>query len=691
MRSITKARTRSHVARIERQARICLRRGNQVVPVPAGQKGPRLHEWQKLQLHEADIEVYFGETDNIGVILGSASHGLVDIDLDTPEAMRAARFFLPETDRIHGRPSKPRSHLFYECEPPPKPAKFMDADGTAIVECRSNGQQTLIPPSFHPSGERYKWEATGQPARVDARVLIRQVSRLAACALVARHWLSKGARHELTLALSGSLLRSNWAQEEVEHFVTAAAFASMTDEEWKVREKNVKSSLTRLATGKPTTGIPKLASFLGDDVVSKFLEWLEISPDVNRGSFSQTPVLWPEQPDSAAFHGLAGEFVSIIEPQSEADPMALLSQFIVGFGNVIGRSAHCLVEADKHFTNLYAVLVGPTSKGRKGSALSHVRRVLCETDSAWADNCIASGLATGEGLIESVRDSIYSKDGEKLVDAGVDDKRLLAVESEFAQQLKLMSREGNILSTVIRQAWDTGSLRTLTKNSPAQASGAHISILGHITGQELRRYLNQTELANGFGNRFLWLCVKRSKLLPEGGKLNDDSLKDFSERLTSVVEWARRVKKMNRSTKARKLWADVYPELSEGSAGLLGSVTSRAEAQVTRLSLIYALLDHSPRIQTQHLKAALAFWEYSKASAEFVFGESLGDPLADEILRALRQNDSGMTRRRRFRTCSEGTSEALILPEPLLFLPRAVWLPVDQSQLVVDQMSGGLC
>src|SRR5262249_32824568 len=147
----------------------------------------------------------------------------------------------------------------------------------------------------------------------------------------------------------------------------------------------------------------------------------------------------------------------------------------------------------------------------------------------------------------------------------------------IAQQLKLISREGNILSAVVRQAWDSGNLRTLTKNSPAQATGAHISIVGHITASELRRYLNQTEIGNGFANRFLWLCVQRSKVLPEGGKLDEDDLLQITERLKITIEWARRVKRMYRSEKARRLWAEVYPELSEGRAGLLGAVTSRAE------------------------------------------------------------------------------------------------------------------
>ena len=74
-------------------------------------------------------------------------------------------------------------------------------------------------------------------------------------------------------------------------------------------------------------------------------------------------------------------------------------------------------------------------------------------------------------------------------------------------------------------------------------------------------------------------------------------------------------------------------------------VTARAEAQTVRLALLYALLDGKGEIDAPHLQAALAVWEYCEASAAHIFGNALGDPVADEILRALQQacND-GMTR-----------------------------------------------
>jgi hypothetical protein len=363
---------------------------------------------------------------------------------------------------------------------------------------------------------------------------------------------------------------------------------------------------------------------------------------------------WPDPIDRAGYYGLAGDIVRLIEPHSEADPVALLSQFHVAFGNVIGRTAHFTAEADAHYCNLFISLVGTTSKGRKGTSWGQAQRVLHNVDPIWCEECIKSGLSSGEGLIWAVRNPIYRRESisdtncnvgqQDLVDAGVADKRLIVLESEFGSVLKVIGRERNTLSAIIRQAWDTGTLRTLTKNAPAHATGAHISIIGHITRNELRREISETDMANGLANRFLWLCVRRSKCLPEGGALHTVDFAPIVQRIRECVEFARHVGTVYRDDNARTVWAKVYPRLSDGRPGLLGAATSRAEAQVMRLAAIYALLDMSAVVRAEHLMAALAVWEYAEQSAKYIFGSALGDPAADAILAALREHPEGMDR-----------------------------------------------
>jgi len=347
--------------------------------------------------------------------------------------------------------------------------------------------------------------------------------------------------------------------------------------------------------------------------------------------------------------------VATIEPHTESDAVAILIQTLVAFGNVLNRRPHFLVEADPHALNLYAVLVGKTAKGRKGTSWSRVRQLFEMADPDWVAQCVRGGLSSGEGLIWHVRDPITKEEPirEKKeitgyqtvkIDAGVEDKRMLIFESEMALVLRILQRDGNTLSAISRQAWDNGNLRVLTKNNPISATGAHISIIGHITQDELRRYLNETETANGFANRFLWMSVRRSKCLPEGGQLQDDQLEPLVHRLKAAIQFGRLTGRIILDQQARELWCKIYPDLSEGGLGLLGAVTSRADPLVLRLSCLYALFDQSDQIRVEHLKAGMEVWRYSFDSARYIFGSTVGDHVADRILKALQQRPEGMTR-----------------------------------------------
>jgi len=230
----------------------------------------------------------------------------------------------------------------------------------------------------------------------------------------------------------------------------------------------------------------------------------------------------------------------------------------------------------------------------------------------------------------------------------VADKRLLVVQPEFASVLQVAARAGNTLSTAIREAWDSGNLRTLTKNDPVVATDAHVCIIGHITADELHAELTATAVANGFANRFLFAAVRRSKLLPFGGEAFDHAeVKALADRLRERGATARGRRRIEMTPDARAAWENVYRELSASGDGLHGAVTARAEAQVCRLAVVYALLDGADNIDVPHLLAAVAIWEYCDATAKFTFGASLGDRIADEIMRRLlAAGDTGMARTR---------------------------------------------
>ncbi len=391
---------------------------------------------------------------------------------------------------------------------------------------------------------------------------------------------------------------------------------------------------------------PKEVEDIAKDVSSRY------APAAAPAEDPSTLVLsyqWPQPPTDAAYYGLAGEIVRAIEPHTEGDPVALLVQLLLGFGNLIGRETHFVADGARHALNLFAALVGSSSKGRKGTAWKRILRLLSRVDPTWVESRVMNGLSSGEGLIWAVLDPIDKKEPVRdksrrvtgydtvRVDEGIEDKRLLVQEAELSSTLRAMGREGNALSAQLRGAWDGDTLRAMTKNSPASATGAHISIIGHITRDELLRDLDKTEQANGFGNRFLWVCVQRSKALPEGGHPWPAELDRLLPRLQQARAFVMTVKEVHRTAEARELWAGMYGQLSEGAPGLLGAMTARAEAQVMRLACLYALFDLVPEVRPVHLEAARALWRYCEDSAKFVFGESTGDPVADRLLAELRK------------------------------------------------------
>ena len=301
---------------------------------------------------------------------------------------------------------------------------------------------------------------------------------------------------------------------------------------------------------------------------------------------------WPVL-DEAAYHGLAGEIVKAIEPHSEADPVAVLIQFLTAVGNIVGRKFYFQVERDRHHPNAFVVLVGASAKGRKGTSWGWVRSVIKIADECWASDKIKGGLSSGEGFIYEVRDALkkwnVKEQTAETIDPGVADKRLLVIEPEFASALAVMERHGNTLSSLIRKAWDGDKLSTLTKNTPLTATDAHISAIGHITENELKARLTSTDAADGFANRFLFPLVKRSKLLPFGGSIDDQAIESLGKRLAEIVwkDIPELPLRITMTENAAEVWRQAYASLSAGNLGMVGAVTARAEAQTIRLAMIF--------------------------------------------------------------------------------------------------------
>jgi hypothetical protein len=110
-------------------------------------------------------------------------------------------------------------------------------------------------------------------------------------------------------------------------------------------------------------------------------KWPSIVPSDAQNSYLAEPA-WPVIHE-AAYYGLAGEIVRSIEPHSEADPVAILLQFLAAFGNAVGISPHYQVEGDKHrgkavHRHVRRDLQGTTRQSRR-PILTSVSSVMSQT------------------------------------------------------------------------------------------------------------------------------------------------------------------------------------------------------------------------------------------------------------------------------------------------------------------------
>jgi hypothetical protein len=344
----------------------------------------------------------------------------------------------------------------------------------------------------------------------------------------------------------------------------------------------------------------------------------------------------PPELDPIAYHGPLGLIVKKMEPETEAHGPALLIQALATISNVWGRAASTKGGARIHRANLFAVTVGDSSLGRKGEGLETLNTYVFPTvaDEIWRKERIRSGAASGEGIIFHLRDATDK-------DAGANDKRLLIQETEFGGMLDVINRDGNKLSAILRAAWDGAPLDNLAlrnrdeKKIFMRATNYHLSLNAHITRVELRKKLTSYETANGLANRILWVFSERTKLLPNGGNFSSELILDELAEMISAVEFgAKHWALISRDAEADELWDQFYREFHgrlKATPSEFGEIIRRGDAQALRLSLIFAVLDRSPVIRAEHIKAAIAVWDYCMESARWAFCETRFSQNAQKI------------------------------------------------------------
>ena len=372
----------------------------------------------------------------------------------------------------------------------------------------------------------------------------------------------------------------------------------------------------------------------------------ELIADVKAEATLPTPKL-----GGAAYHGLIARIARTASWKSEAVESSVMQHVMVRLGTIIGSAVTLRIGDTVRPLVCNALIVGPTSKGRKGTS-THLAAKLFKMAELLQDAYCSfplqelGALSTGEGLIDKVRDgfTIPATAKTKPVDVpGVVDKRLLCDVSEFGSVLAVCRREGATIGHVIRDAFDCKTLTVPTRNNPIKATGAHVSIIGSITDKELTTLLTENDKSNGVANRFPMYWSARSKLVPIPTAVPDEACQLLAEQLAKVIGYARLGHVVTFSPAARVMWEHSYRERArEALPPDVAVVLERRDVYILIHASLYALADFSDVIEVVHLEAALAWSVFARDTAMFIFSNGLAlahaerqNNLANHIVAAL--------------------------------------------------------
>ena len=395
-----------------------------------------------------------------------------------------------------------------------------------------------------------------------------------------------------------------------------------------------------------------MAAFEGLDEVNRQLQ--EFAPAGNsrqalnaKESRDGPSPLAPPVMAAEGFPALVRSIVEAACASSEAHSVAVAANVIALFCCAIGRGPFQRIGDAVVHARAFALVVGKSGKARKGTAEITPREIFRRADAILRKThqsndrlrIHAGGLSTGEGVAWAIRDArepdaATGKGG----DQGVNDKRLMVIESEFANVLGQVKREGNILSPTIRNLWDGRDIEPLTKTSQLTATKPHVVIIGHITGHELREKSTENDAANGLMNRFMILHVHRPKLVPLPEPTPGDVLDDLALRMSDSIDHATRGDPHGNNTHevvmtpaAKELWCELYPQITRDLDGKAGSLMARSEVYARMLAMVFCLMDRRSEIFPCDLRAALAWVEYWHQSITYVFLTGEDEPGIDEF------------------------------------------------------------
>lgn len=354
------------------------------------------------------------------------------------------------------------------------------------------------------------------------------------------------------------------------------------------------------------------------------------------------------RPDPACLYGLVGEVARTAHAANrEVNPYAAALGFMVALSAGVGRGCYLRLGDDWHHPRLFALHVGRSGRGRKGTAFKLTERLLNRLEERHPDVTFqhhSGGLSSREGLVMMIHDGYTKGTGKNAEEVpAVQDKRLFILESEFVNVLHQAGREGNTLSAALRDAWDGKGIKPAIKNNAVGVRRPHINLFGHITPSELKDCMKTRELSNGFANRFLtiWAEQPDRQAYPTGTP--DEVIDRLTDRMAQVLRFAGADRFVEHDTIPIRLSPAALPiyqrmyegELAHRTGGeRLAGLLERRAPMLLRVAMLLALTDLSHHIEPQHLEAAMAWVRYWQESVTFIFATAQDEAKAEQTTTA---------------------------------------------------------
>jgi hypothetical protein len=578
-------------------------------------------------------------THNVGLVMG---RGLlaIDIDLYKPGAEDAWDALRDDTglddDTVRAISGRAGLHALYRYPTDLHvPSVPLEPRGYPSIEVKADGGYIVCAPSVHPdTGRAYSWEDGWSPeerAAREAPTALLELIGVGTESTASGHWRPLDGRagdddlnpadvesarllcehfggHDPAL-MHGTIgiWRPGKSPSDGSASVTIGhigpGVAKVWTDGWEpfVQGKVYDLGALRAMAGvAPTIAVPEIelpAGYRlwrpGDDVV----------PD---------PVLARD-----AYIGPVGAYLDLLAGNTEAHPAAVGIQLLASLGTIIGRRASYRAGRIVQHCNLFAAVVGPSSEGAKGVADAEALALIDSLVPTYLARHGIGGLGSGEALVRELRDDQDEPP----------EKRRIIFDAELSSVLKVVKRDGSILGDVLRKAFDYSPLRHSTvANGWAVATGHHIALVGSITPEELRVHIDGIAIANGMGNRFAFVWSRIAGRLPEGGAVDSARVAEIAQEVGDALTTLEDRISVNGTVHlplnpaARARWGEFYMDRRTGiGTGITKALTGRQVVHAARLALIYAVLDGAVVIKEEHVAAAVAWCDYSCASAEKVF------------------------------------------------------------------------